>query len=485
MAGTRFVDELTSKGRNSCKVTVFGEEPHGGYNRVLLPGLLAGDQAPSDVVTHPPSWYRERKVDLRMGVRVVRIDRSRKTVHTADGTVTPYDILVLATGSTPYLPEIDGLAYGAGQLKSGIFTFRTLDDCQRIIEFGSKARRVAILGGGFLGLEAASALRARNLEIHIVHAGGHLMDSQLDTTAGSMLADAMERKGIHIHLGQRTNRIEGDSHVKGIGFADGTTLECDLLVVAAGVRPNVELAQNAGLAVRRGVLVNDDLSSQTDAAICAVGECAEHRGVTPGLVGPTWEQARVLAERLGGVSPAATYQGSPHSTHLKVAGVDLAMIGEPRSDDISEEVLTYTDQKRAIYRRLVARGGRLSGAVLFGAGEDSPALSDAVELGSTLRWDGVLTPTTAGASPAGGVVAMSETKVVCNCSGVTEGQILAAVKSGARNVEAVTRATRAGSGCGGCRPQIQSLLADGRQAGPPLKESASPGGKRLAWLLGA
>ncbi len=274
--------------------------------------------------------------------------------------VEPYDELVIATGSTAFVPPLDGLRNDSGGYRDGVFVFRTLDDCAAIRNYAGGAARAAVIGGGLLGLEAARGLRQLDVEVHVVHLMRHLMDVQLDEIAGEMLRAAMERLGVTTHLSRRTTAVLGDASVSGLTFDDGSRLDCEMVVVSAGIRPNVALARDAGLTVERGIVVGDDLRSANDPHVFAIGECAQHRGQVYGLVAPLWEQAQVLADRLTDVNAHAEYRGSRVSTKLKVMGIDLAVMGD-KEPTTGDEVVHYSEPSRGIYKKMVVRDGKLVG----------------------------------------------------------------------------------------------------------------------------
>jgi NAD(P)H-nitrite reductase large subunit len=449
MAGARFLEELLIRGgRDLFDVTVFGQEPHGNYNRILLSGVLAGTHDPKDIFINPIEWYSANGIRLLAGVRAVRIDRIAKRVIGEDGSNELYDKLVIATGSRPLVPPIRGIS------KRGVFLFRTLDDCRRIIEYAGGARRAAVIGGGLLGLEAARGLLNLGLEVHVVHLMQHLMETQLDAIAGAILKGVLEKMGMRIHLEKVTTAILGPGEVTGLAFKDGSALECDMVLICAGIRPNVELASRAGLTIKRGIVVGDDLASPDDPDIYAIGECAEHRGQLYGLVPPLWEQAKVLAERLTGHE--AEYRGSKISTKLKVMGVDLVVMGEKEPSRPDAQVLTYWDPSRGIYKKLILQDSRIAGAILLGDGLAAPILLQAFDREAPISGDPseLLFPATQPSRPA----ALSAPAIVCNCNGVSRERIIAAAKAGHRTVEAIGLATRAGTGCGSCRAEIQALL---------------------------
>ncbi|MGK3986867.1 nitrite reductase large subunit NirB [Sorangium sp. So ce136] len=464
MAGARFVEEILARGgKDRFEIVMFGDEPYGNYNRILLSNVLAGTQDPEDIFINPLSWYEENDIRLHAGVRVTSIDRSSKVVRGASGVVEAYDKLVIATGSSAFVPRIDGVLREGGGYKEGAFVFRTLDDCSGIIERARRSRRAAVIGGGLLGLEAARGLLGLGLEVHVVHLMKHLMEVQLDAAGGAVLRRALEGMGLSIHLERSTREILGQERVEGLRFEDGSELACDLVVISAGIRPNVQLARDAGLTVERGIVVGDDLCSPDDPDVHALGECAQHRGRTYGLVAPLWEQAKVLADRLAERRPDATYAGSKVSTKLKVMGVDLLVIGEQSAADDAAEEVAYVEQARGIYRKLVIRGGTLAGAILLGEGATGGKLLQIFERGLEVPADRaeLLFPGFPGAGGGAGgpsVADMPDEAQVCNCNGVSKGQIAAAARGGCRTLRQACLATRAGTGCGACKPEVQAVL---------------------------
>jgi nitrite reductase (NADH) large subunit len=456
MAGARFVEELLARGGGErWSVAMFGDEPHGNYNRILLSGVLAGKNAAQDIVLNPLGWYRENGIRLHAGVGAERIDLGARRVH-GKGVEEPYDALVIATGSSPFVPPIEGARDAGGALRDGVFAFRTLEDCRAITAHASRSRVAAVVGGGLLGLEAARGLLEQGLEVHVVHLATHLMELQLDAPGARILQRSLEAMGLKVHLGRSTRQVLGDGAVTGLRFEDGSTLSADLLVIAAGIRPNVALAREAGLLVERGIVVGDDLRTD-DPHVFALGECAQHRGRTYGLVAPLWEQAQVLADRLSGQHPRATYAGSKVATKLKVMGVDLAVMGLQSPGANDEEVL-YVDAARGVYKKLVVREGRLQGAILLGDAGAAPDLFRTFERETELPPDPARLLFPGQAAPAQGVLDAPEDAQVCNCNGVSKGRILAAVRGGKRTLAAVCEATRAGTGCGSCKGEVSALL---------------------------
>ncbi len=359
MAAARLCEELRARDP-ACPVTVVGAEPHPAYNRVLLSDVLARKVAVDDLALKPDAWWERHGIKVIRGVPATGIDRTEKKVTLADGSVLPYGRLVLATGSHPIRLPLPGADL------AGVLTFRDLKDVEQLIAAARPGTRAVVIGGGLLGLEAASGLAAAGAETTLVHLMDRLMERQLDPAAAALLRGSLEARGVQVRLEADSARIEGTGQVSGLRLKDGTLLPADLVVMACGVRPNADLARSAGLSCGRGVLVDDQLVT-SDPAIHAVGECAEHRGAVYGLVAPAYEQARALAAHLCG--ERAAYEGSTVSTNLKVSGVYVfsagAITGGPECEDI-----LLTDTGRGTYRRLILKEGRLVGAVLFGDTSD-------------------------------------------------------------------------------------------------------------------
>jgi NAD(P)H-nitrite reductase large subunit len=466
MVGARLVEEVLERGgRDRFEIVVFGDEPHGNYNRILLSGVLAGTYNPKDIFINPASWYPANKVVLHAGVRVDAINTQSKEVRGANGCVERYDTLVIATGSSPLVPRMEGLYREPGRFKDGVFVFRTLEDCSGIVNYAGRAKHAAVIGGGLLGLEAARGLLNLGVEVHVVHLMSHLMEAQLDEQASAILLRQLLDMGLHVHFGKTTSAVLGEERVTGLAFDDSSMLPCDLVVVSAGIRPNVELAVRAGIVVERGIVVSDDLSVQGAPDVYAIGECAQHRGRVYGLVAPLWEQAECLAQRLVGRSPLPFYEGSRTSTKLKIMGVDLAVMGEKEAAHEDDEVISYAEPTRGIYKKLIVRNNRLAGAIVIGDGAVVPSLLQAFADGNELSDNraellfpfaesGSKSPIS---SPA--VDRMPDAARVCDCNGVSKAQIVEAVLGGARSLQTVCALTRAGTGCGSCKPEVQAILA--------------------------
>jgi nitrite reductase (NADH) large subunit len=363
MAGMRTVEEVLALAPNDYEIVVFGAEPHGNYNRILLSPVLAGEKRAEDIVLHSHEWYVEHGVKLHAGDPVVAIDRRKRIVKSQRGVELSYDRLLLATGSTPIVLPIPGV-----DLK-GVITFRDLADVEAMLAAAKPGRKAVVIGGGLLGLEAANGLLSRGMSVTVVHLFDTLMERQLDAAAAALLRASLVSRGIAFKMPAQTTAVVGTGSVEGVRFADGSELPADLVVMAVGVRPNTELARAAGLRCDRGVLVNDTLQSY-DPSIYAVGECVQHRNVTFGLVAPLWEQARVCATHLAELG-ISRYRGTLPATQLKVTGIELYSAGDFQNSGNGEDIV-LRDPARQVYKRLVIRDNKLRGAVLFGDASAGP-----------------------------------------------------------------------------------------------------------------
>lgn len=452
MAGARLVSELRSRDRES-RVTVFGAEAWQPYNRVLLSSVLAGAAEPGDIRLTDREWYAENDVEARLGAEVTGVDRERRVVTSAGGGVTPYDALVLATGSAPLVPPLPGLD------AQGIVAFRTIEDCQEILRHAAAARSAVVVGGGSLGLEAARGLAGRGLKVTVVHLAGHLMERQLDSEAAGVLQRTIGGLGVGTLVGARLTAAHAEQgHVTGVELDDGTVLGADLVVLACGVRPETRLARSAGLTVDRGVVVDDRLRSIDDPSVYAIGECAQHQGTVYGLVAPAWEQARVVADLLTGSD--ARYRGSQQVTRLKAAGIELAAMGETGLGDDEAEVLRFADPTRGTYKKVVIRDDRLVGAILIGETGTAGLLTQLYDRAAPLPSDrlALLFHGLHPAAPVKRPPRMPDTAIVCECNNVSKGRIRACWEAGARDVSEVAVGTTATTGCGGCRDAVEDIL---------------------------
>jgi nitrite reductase (NADH) large subunit len=372
MAAMRTLEELLERAPQTYDITVFGEESHGGYNRVLLSPLLAGDRPLADILTHPASWFSERGIAFHSGDAVVHIDRTRRQVRSRKGVEVAYDRLVLATGSLPTIVDVPGSHL------DGVISFRTLVDVDLMLAVTHRPCRAVIIGGGLLGLEAASGLARRGLDVTVVHVHPHLMERQLDPHASTLLRTELERRGLKFVMAARTARFMGDDRINAVQLEDGRILAAELVVMAVGVKPNVALARSCGLPCDRGVLVDDTLLTN-DPAIYAVGECVQYRGRTFGLVAPLFEQARLCAAFLAGRAVSG-YRPTHSATELKVAGVAVFSAGDFAAGR-GREALVVRDPTRGVYKRLVLEGDRICGAVLYGDTSHSRYYLDLINQG--------------------------------------------------------------------------------------------------------
>jgi len=461
MGTCRLLDELALRGATSdFEITVFGEERGGAYNRILLGRVLAGEE-PQSIVTKTADFYDRHDVRLLDRTRVTRLDTTRKTVESADGQSRRYDLAVLATGSQPLVPPLDGMNGPDGELRDGIFVYRTVADCLRIRAAARPGDAAIVLGGGLLGLEAAKALSDKGLHVTVVQVSERLMNAQLDTIGGEMLRRQIERYGMFVRAGRTVEAVHGDDVVAGVSLDDGTHLPASMIVLACGVRPRVDVARASGVPVNKGIVVNDTLATEVP-GVYAFGECAEHQGKTYGLVGPVWEHAAVLADVLSGKNPASRYRGSKLYSRLKVAGVDVASMGHVEPELETDEVIQIVEERRNAYRKLIVRGDRLMGAMLVGHTASAATLVQLFDRDDPLPGDPleVLCQLSAGGAPA--------ERVVCNCNKVTEAAIKAAVANGADSVAAIGECTRAGTGCGSCKGELGEILARQGKVALPL-----------------
>jgi nitrite reductase (NADH) large subunit len=451
MAGVACVEQIL-RHRPAFDITIFGDETHVNYNRILLSAVLAGERSVDEITLNDWDWYRSNNIDLRVGVRIVDIDQQCKVVRGDDDSETPFDKLIIATGSSPFIPPI------AGVDKEGVFTFRNLADTRSLLERSRPGTKATVIGGGLLGLEAARGLQVQGCEVTVVHLMGHLMERQLDPTGGAYLRKKMENIGVSVLCSASTREICGNGHVEAVEFQDGRRVDAELVVVAAGIRPNVEIAKRSGMAVQRGIVVDDYLRT-SNPDIYAVGECTEHRGQIFGLVAPLIEQGEVLAAAITG-NDTAGFSGATAAAKLKIMGVDVFSAGEIDENQPGVECIRYEDPSLGIYKKLLLRENRLAGVILVGDASDSHRYVEWLRSGEDLTSQrrSLLFPAPAGDAGLD-VAQMPDTDTVCGCHGVTKGAIIQAIhEHGVNTLAQVRERTRASTGCGSCTGLCQSLL---------------------------
>jgi len=457
MAPGRVLDKLVETATDQFDITIFNAEPRTNYDRIMLSPVLAGEKSYEDIVIHDDGWYAEHGITLLKGEPVVAIDRRAKTVTSAGAITAPYDHLLIATGSSPFVIPVPG------HDKEGVVTFRDIDDVEAMLAASATKKKAVVIGGGLLGLEAAAGLHARGMEVTVLHLMPTLMERQLDPAAGYLLEKSISERGIRVITKANSHAILGDEAATGVELDDGTVIGADIVVMAVGIRPNADLAKKAGLEVNRGIVVGDDLLT-SDPDISAVGECVEHRATCYGLVAPLYEMAKTIAARLAG-DGEAIYTGSVTSTKLKVTGIDLFSAGDfSESPDRDEIVLR--DAANGIYKRLVLEGDEIVGVVLYGDtrdgawffqlmkdGTDISDMRDTLIFGQNYVGGAPLDPTAA-------VAALPDDGEICGCNGVCKGEILEAISAkGLGDVDGVRATTKASASCGTCTGLVEQLLS--------------------------
>ena len=458
MAGIRAVEELLKLEPELYEITVFGSEPHPNYNRIMLSPVLAGDKEVNDIILNPLDWYRDHGITLHSGSEVTGIDRVGQLVQTQDGVQTPYDRLLIATGSMPFIIPVPGAD------KPGVIGFRDINDVETMLRYAANGGSAVVIGGGLLGLEAANGLRTRGMDVTVVHLLDSLMERQLDKPAAALLKAKLEQRGLAFRMQAQTSEILGEDRVTGVRFADGSEVAADLVVMAVGIRPNITLAKDAGIHCERGIVVNDTMQT-FDPKIYAVGECVQHRGDCYGLVAPLFEQAKVAANHLAKMG-IARYEGSVTSTKLKVTGIDLFSAGEFNEGE-GDETLVLQDPAQGVYKKLVIRDDKVKGAVLYGdtldgtwyftllrEGTDISAFRSTILFGQHDLGDAGHGDATAS------VMALPASAEICGCNGVCKGDIVDAIaKKGLFTLDEVRAHTKASSSCGSCTGLVEAILA--------------------------
>ena len=451
MAGVACVEQIL-RHAPKFEITIFGDETHVNYNRILLSSVLAGEKSPGDIVLNGIEWYQKNSIALRLGVRIVDVDPVAKTITGDDGSVTPFDKLLLATGSLPLIPSIEDVK------KDGVFVFRNLDDTRALLQRARPGLKAVVIGGGLLGLEAARGLQVQGCDVTVVHLMETLMERQLDAAGGGYLAAKMNQLGVTVLLGLCTTALLGNGKVERVQFKGGRSIPADLVVIAAGIRPNVELGHKAGLEVKRGIVVNDYMeTSHPD--IFAVGECVQHNGICYGLVAPLIEQGKVLAATITG-NKGPKYEGSVLASKLKIMGVDVFSAGEIGDKVDGSEIVRYEDPSLGIYKKLTIKNGKLAGTILIGDTSDSHRYMDWLRSQtdiSAMRRQ-LLFPDS-GTDVGLDVAQMAESETVCGCMGVSKGTIIQAIhEKGVNTLAQLKECTRASTGCGSCTALCQQLL---------------------------
>ncbi len=457
MAGVRTIEELLKIAPDMYDITVFGAEPYGNYNRILLSPVLAGEKTIDDIMLNTLEWYEENNIKLHTGKLVVDVDRRNRKVIADDGTEESYDRLLLATGSNPFIIPVPGHDL------PGVIGFRDIKDVDTMLDTAKSRKHAVVIGGGLLGLEAANGLKIQGMDVTVVHLTDTLMERQMDEVSGKMLQESLEEKGLQFLMATQTEAVLGDERVKGVRFKGGLEISADIVVMAAGIRPNIELAKKIGLHCERGIVVNDTMQT-FDPKIYSVGECVQHRGETYGLVAPLFEQGKVCANHLAKYG-IGRYEGSVTSTKLKVTGIDLFSAGDFIGDDTTED-LVVKDVARGVYKKVVLKDNKIHGAVMYGDTVDGAwyfqLLRDGTDV-SDFRDSLMFGQAHLGDSGHGGenaASAMSNDMEVCGCNGVCKGTIVNAITDqGLFTLDEVKAHTKAAASCGSCTGLVEQILA--------------------------
>ncbi len=457
MAGCRAVEEILDRDRGKYRITIFGAEPRVNYNRIMLSPVLAGEKDFADIIINGVEWYEDHGIELISGDPVAAVDRTTKTVTAKSGHSVSYDKLLIATGSDPFIIPIPGKDL------PGVVTFRDLDDVDKMLEAAAKGGGAVVIGGGLLGLEAAHGLSLRGMKVTVIHLMPTLMERQLDEAAGWLLKTALEARGQTILTGADTAEIYGDGKVEGVRLKDGRDIPASIVVMAVGIRPSTGLAREAGLAVGRGIQVDDHMVS-SDLDVMAVGECVEHDGLVYGLVAPLWDMCRSLADGLLGTENP--YRGSVTSTKLKVAGLDVFSAGDFSGGDGCEDIV-LRDATRGIYKRVVVKEDKVIGAVLYGDTSDGnwyfdllKRQEDIADIREALIFGQAFASGGGGsANPFDALATMSDAAEICGCNGVSKGKVVACIDGGAHDLDSVRATCKASASCGQCTGLVENLLA--------------------------
>lgn len=455
MVGYKFCEKLRSRNKHDTLI-IYGEEPRPAYDRVHLSSFFSGKSA-EDLLMAPASWYEENNVQLFTSELVTSIDRNSKTLTTHSGKKDRYDYLVLATGSSAFVPQVPGVE------RHGVFVYRTIEDLNQITNYAKHVKRAAVLGGGLLGLEAAKALIDLNLEAHVVEFAPRLMPRQLDDAGSGILKHKLEQLGIKIHLSKSTSSIEGNGKIEGLKFSDGSTLDVEMLVISAGIRPRDELAKSSGIAVhnRGGVIVDDNLRT-SDENIFAIGEVAVHSNLVYGLVAPGYEMAECVVRQIT-EGPEKLFQGYDMSTKLKLIGVDVASFGDPFAETPGSIPIAFQDRRNGVYKRInISEDGKyLLGGILVGDASQYNLFHQMVVNKMVLppQPESLIIGTPGNNSTDAGVKGLPGTAQICSCENVTKDDLICAVtEKGSKTINELKKNTKACTGCGGCTPMVNDIL---------------------------
>ncbi|KQR77801.1 nitrite reductase large subunit NirB [Rhizobium sp. Leaf341] len=456
MAPGRMLEELFERAPGLYDVVIFNAEPRVNYDRIMLSPVLSGEKLYEDIVIHGDDWYARHGVTLHKGAKVTGIDRTAKTVTSANGVTESYDKLVIATGSLPFIIPVPGHDL------PGVLAYRDLDDVEKMLEATRRGGRAIVIGAGLLGLEAAYGLKRQGMDVTVIHIMPTIMERQLDPPAAYLLEKALNDRGIEIITKANTKRIVGEDKVEGIELEDGRIIDGTIVVMAVGIRPAAQLAKDAGVVTNRGIVVDDGMMT-SDGAIFALGECAEHRGVCYGLVAPLYESAKTLADRL--VGGASEYRGSVVNTKLKVTGINLFSAGDFAEGDDREEIV-LRDATAGVYKRLVLKNNRIVGAVLYGETADGAWFFDMIKRGtdiSEMRDTLIFGQAYQGGSPldpTAAVAALPDDAEICGCNGVCKSKIVGTITAKSlTSLDDVRAHTKASASCGSCTGLVEQLMA--------------------------
>ncbi len=478
MAGVRTLEELfkhnssEEKGSEQYDITVIGAEAYPNYNRIMLSPVLAGEKTINDIILNSTEWYAENNITLITGDAAKEVSRVKKAVITESGKAFHYDRLLIATGSRPFIIPVPGAD------KEGVLGFRDIYDVDAMVAAAKKYKKAVVIGGGLLGLEAANGLMKQGMDVTVVHLLDALMERQLDKPASTLLKASLEERGLHFMMEAQTTEITGAERVHGVKFADGSEIAADLVVMAVGIQPNFELAQQAGVYCERGIVVNDTMQTY-DPTIYSVGECVQHRNQCYGLVAPLFEQAKVAANHLAQVG-STRYMGSLTSTKLKVTGIDLFSAGDFNETE-GDEVLQLQDVSSGVYKKLVIKDNVIKGAVMYGDTMDGTWYFSLMRDGANIAdfrktiLFGQHDLGDAGHGDISRVMSLPDDAEICGCNGVSKGDIIQAIsKNGIFTLDEVRAHTKASSSCGSCTGLVEAILASTVGEGYEATRSKKP-----------